>query len=130
MSFWGGSIPLLVSGLWKMHIVYIPLAPLYVWSKLIWSNVIPLIKFLLIWVLLHDKLPSNENLMIIEYHLPSVCNLCLKQADSSNHLFVHCPFSLAWWKWMEPIFPMTIHLNSTNDILILAREVEALNASW
>jgi hypothetical protein len=47
------------------------------WAKLIWNSVISPSKSLLLWRLLHNKLPTDENLSLRWCNLPSICNLCL-----------------------------------------------------
>ncbi|GAU48375.1 hypothetical protein TSUD_405370 [Trifolium subterraneum] len=64
------------------------------WAKTIWCKDIPPSKSLLAWRLMHDKLPTDDNLRLRGYNLPSVCNLCLKQEETSFHIFFNVPLLL------------------------------------
>jgi hypothetical protein len=57
------------------------------WAKLIWSIVIPPSKSLLVWRLMYDKLPTDENLMPRGCYLPSMCSICKNHVDSTFHVF-------------------------------------------
>jgi hypothetical protein len=45
------------------------------WAKTIWSIDIPPTKSLLVWRLMHDKTPTDENLMFRGCNLASQCSL-------------------------------------------------------
>jgi hypothetical protein len=57
------------------------------WSKFLWCPDIPPSKSLLAWRLMHNKIPTDENLQIRGCALPSMCSLCCKKEESSFHLF-------------------------------------------
>lgn len=46
------------------------------------------------------------------YVFPHVCHLCLREAESGNHIFIHCPFVMEiWWFFINMfdvliVFPM------------------------
>jgi hypothetical protein len=44
------------------------------WAKVIWSPDIPPSKYLFVWRLMHDKVPTDEHLLKRGCHLPSMCN--------------------------------------------------------
>jgi hypothetical protein len=97
---------------------------LYSWAKLIWNTSIPPSKSLLLWRLFHNKLPTDENLTLRGCNLPSICSLCLNQAESSHHLFLNCPFALSLWNWLGSITHLSINLNS------LSEAFEICNRGW
>ncbi|GAU22346.1 hypothetical protein TSUD_106740 [Trifolium subterraneum] len=60
------------------------------WAKLIWNPDIPPSKSCLAWSLMHNKVPTDENLMLRGCALPSMCSLCNKNVESSFHIFFEC----------------------------------------
>ncbi|KAF1885705.1 hypothetical protein Lal_00039554 [Lupinus albus] len=71
------------------------------WCKLIWSKSIPQYKSLLTWRLFLNKLPIDENIKRRGISLTSVCNLCLVEEETSNHIFLHCNFAISIWQWLR-----------------------------
>jgi len=57
------------------------------WAKLIWSPDFPPSKSLMVWRLMLDKLPTDDNLISIGCHFSSMCSLCGSKAETSFHLF-------------------------------------------
>jgi hypothetical protein len=57
------------------------------WAKSIWSPDIQPSKSLLVWRLMHNKVPTDDNLLLRGCALPSMCSLCCKHVESSFHLF-------------------------------------------
>jgi len=70
------------------------------WAKIIWSIDIPPSKSLLVWRLMLNKLPTDDNLQTRGCSLPSICSLCLKNAETSTHLFLECPYAVHLWNWL------------------------------
>jgi ribonuclease HI len=68
------------------------------WTKSIWSSDIPPSKSLLAWRLMHDKLPTDENLSLRGCSFPSMCSLCLSCFETSYHLFLQCPYAENIWR--------------------------------
>ncbi|PNX84973.1 ribonuclease H [Trifolium pratense] len=60
--------------------------PILSWAKTVWCIDIPPSKSLVAWTLMHDKLPTDENLKIRGCNLPSICSLCYACEESSFHL--------------------------------------------
>jgi hypothetical protein len=60
------------------------------WAKAIWSPDIPPSKSLLVWRM-HEKVPTDENLMSRGCYIPSMCNLCKAQVETSFHIFFLLP---------------------------------------
>lgn len=50
------------------------------------------------WTLLHGKILTAENLRKKGIQGPSICCMCRKEEESSNHLFMDCPFARVCWK--------------------------------
>lgn len=78
-----------------------PPTQLFNWGKLIWNNVVPPFKSFLIWRLFHNRLPTDDNLKTRGMNGPSVCNLCFKEAESSQHLMFDCCYAHNIWSWLS-----------------------------
>lgn len=63
---------------------------------LVWYNTVPLkIRFFL-WTVALDKVLTMDVLQR-KGLLTSICLLCYQNAESSDHIFLHCPFSWEVW---------------------------------
>lgn len=70
----------------------------WVLHKVVWkSECFPKIKFFN-WTLLKGKILTAENLKKRGILRPSICCLCRAEEESSQHLFLECPFSQSCWK--------------------------------
>jgi ribonuclease HI len=86
------------------------------WAKLIWNQAIPPSKSLMVWRLMHQKMPTDENLMIRDCFLPSMCNLCNSHIESSFHIFFECPFAIRLWSWLAGCLNITIQFTCMEDM--------------
>jgi hypothetical protein len=86
------------------------------WAKVIWSPDIPPSKYLFVWRLMHDKVPTDEHLLKRGCHLPSMCNLCCKKSESSFHIFFQCEFAILLWSWLASFLNLNLQFNSMEDI--------------
>jgi hypothetical protein len=66
--------------------------------KAIWTNDSPPKVNSFCWILAHGKLLTGENLMKRNMFGPYRCELCGKASDTSQHLFLFCPFAIIVWK--------------------------------
>lgn len=62
----------------------------FAWRSLIWKIFIPLAKSLVLWKLLRDKLPIDNEFQYIFINLCSTCSVCNLQAESPQHIFNDC----------------------------------------
>jgi ribonuclease HI len=106
-----GTLSLKQAYLFKDH----PLPQLH-WAKLLWSKDIPPSKSLVAWRLMHNKLPTDENLILRGCNMPSVCNLCFKEGETSFHLFFQCPYAICIWNWFAGIVNLNLHFNYVEEI--------------
>jgi hypothetical protein len=74
--------------------------------------------------MIHNKLPTDDNLALRGCNLPSMCSLCYKDLDSSQLIFLHCPFALALWNWLSNITHQNINMSSILGVL------EVCNKGW
>ncbi|GAU23976.1 hypothetical protein TSUD_327770 [Trifolium subterraneum] len=94
------------------------------WAKSVWNIVVPPSKSFMVWRLFHHKMPTDEILAIRGIQLPSICSLCNKEAETTNHLFFQCPFSLALWNWLASIINQRIDYSSFSALW------QVTNGSW
>jgi hypothetical protein len=86
------------------------------WAKQIWRIEIPPSKSLMVWRLMHDKMPTDENLMSRGCAIPSMCNLCNNHVESSFHLFFECSYAIKLWSWLAGCLNFTLQFYSMDDI--------------
>ncbi|KAE9617543.1 putative reverse transcriptase zinc-binding domain-containing protein [Lupinus albus] len=60
---------------------------------------------------------TDENLMSRGCSMASKCSLCNINAESYEHLFLACPFSIIIWQWMSGIFGIPLNLTSIENML-------------
>jgi hypothetical protein len=46
----------------------------------------------------HDKLLTGENLLKRNIHGPFRCEMCRNVQETSQHIFLHCPYVISVWK--------------------------------
>jgi ribonuclease HI len=114
------------------------------WAKRIWNLAIPPSRSLMVWRLMHHKMPTDENLMIRGCALPSMCNLCNKHIESSFHIFFECQFAIRLWFWLAGCLNITIQFTCMEDmwnlcdlnwspqskVTITAAIINLLNSIW
>jgi len=86
------------------------------WTNNLWSIDIPPSKSLFVWRLMHQKVPTDENLMSRGCKMASVCNLCFNNAETSFHLFFTCSFATRLWSWLASTLNISLHFNNLEDI--------------
>ncbi|CAJ2637539.1 unnamed protein product [Trifolium pratense] len=86
------------------------------WAKYIWSCDIPPSKSILVWRLMHEKVPTDENLMIRGCSIPSMCNLCNRHVESSFHIFFECDYAINLWSWFAGCINLVLQFNSMEDM--------------
>lgn len=87
------------------------------WGKLIWNHFIPPSRFFLIWRVIHNKLPTDENLKLRGCTIVSICCLCGKSEESTQHLFFNCDFALSLWNWFSSTLGCRLDLTGIKDLL-------------
>jgi len=94
------------------------------WAKGLWSPDIPPSKSLTTWRLMHNKLPTDDNLVLRGCNLPSTCSSCHAYAKTTFHLFFECSFALKMWSWLASLLNKSLIFNSPMDIWAI------LDNSW
>jgi len=86
------------------------------WGKFIWKSFVPPSNSLLLWRLLHNKLPTDENWINRGLSIPSICNLCFKQSFSIQHLIFECFYTINIWRWLSNVLNTALIISSMDDI--------------
>ncbi|CAI8599888.1 unnamed protein product [Vicia faba] len=86
------------------------------WRQFIWSKHIPPSKSFIAWRLLLRKFPSDEQLKILNFSLPSKCSLCGNAGESDHHLFFYCSYAASLWSWLLVAFQNNSSITCWNDI--------------
>jgi len=94
------------------------------WAKIIWSKDIPPSKSMLVWRLMLNKLPTDENLIARGCLLPSMCSLCNMNEESSFHLFFEGTYVINLWRWFASLINKQLQFQSVTDMWNIC------NRSW
>jgi len=86
------------------------------WAKNIWCFDIPPSNSMFMWRLMHENIPTDENLMQRGCYIPSRCSLCLMNSETSFHLFFQCPFVVRIWPWFTISIDKVLQFQSMDDI--------------
>ena len=70
------------------------------WAFMIWKTCIPPSHSFIFWPLIHGKMPIDENLCVRGCIIVLVCNFWLETDETSEHLFLRCPFVADLWNWL------------------------------
>jgi len=70
------------------------------WASWLWNSHIPPTRAFITWRLIHNKIPTDENLRKRGCHIVSICCFCLQNAESSNHIFFECRVTTRLWEWL------------------------------
>jgi len=114
------------------------------WTSLIWSKDIPPSKSIMVWRLMLDKLPTDDNLTLRGCSFPSMCSLCFKTNETAFHLFFECPFAVNLWNWFASVINCNLQFQVKEDvwaicnkgwnpqckIVITAAIINIFNAVW
>jgi ribonuclease HI len=86
------------------------------WAKLIWNPAIPPSRSFMAWRLMHEKMPTDENLILRGCALPSMCN---RSVESSFHLFFACSYAIKLWSWLAGCLDLTLQFTTMEDMWTL-----------
>ncbi|CAI8591746.1 unnamed protein product [Vicia faba] len=90
-------------------------------DRLSWANHIlsvdtPPSKLLVVWRLMHDKLPTDDQLQSMGCILALVCSLCHNHEETTQHLSFHYYFGVKIWNWLGRMLNFMLQFRSMNDI--------------
>ncbi|CAJ2665471.1 unnamed protein product [Trifolium pratense] len=87
-------------------------------ATLIWCNFIPPSCSFLMWRIIHNRMPTDDNLRSRGCVLVSVCALCLHAYETTRHLFFDCQFARSIWVWLEGKLRCKFDFSSPVDMLL------------
>ncbi|KAK3204977.1 hypothetical protein Dsin_019023 [Dipteronia sinensis] len=87
-------------------------SPYVYWWRDVWCCFIPPSQSALTWRLLLNRLPTEDRLCKVGFHLASRCSVCGISSESSNHLFLRCPLVAALWEAVFSAFQRHISVDS------------------
>lgn len=70
----------------------------YKWSS-IWRKDLPSKVSFLVWLIVRDKVLSQENLKKKGIAMAERCALCRNSSENRSHLFQDCPYSFKIWNY-------------------------------
>eukprot|EP00253_Pinus_taeda_P035221 PITA_35221 len=82
--------------------------------KMIWKLKATPRSRLLMWNIISDKIPTGLNLMKRSFHGPFRCHLCLNAEESTDHLFLSCASSFAFWHSILSHIPLSNQWHGNN----------------
>ncbi|TQD76419.1 hypothetical protein C1H46_038047 [Malus baccata] len=78
--------------------------PVKSWASIIWRPFIPPRYSILVWKILFNKLPTEDQLQRRGIPLAPICQLCHKNSESIDHIFSSCEFAQCAWRWLATQF--------------------------
>jgi len=100
-----------------------PISQHFEWAKKVWSADISPSKSLLAWRLMHNKLPTDENMMGRGCSIASICSSCNTSPESTFHLFFQCSLAMKLWSWLASLLNTNLQFNSVEDIWKLCNKI-------
>ena len=109
-----------------------------------WNISIPPSKSFIVWRIIHKKMSTDDNLARRGCYLPFMCNLCNKEAETADHLFLSCKFTSFLWNCLQSLIHFSINCTSTLSLFevckrgwspqckltIISTIIYPLNAIW
>lgn len=87
------------------------------WSKLLWHKLIPPSKSILVWRIINNKLPTDDNLWLRGIVNVSMSSMCGEAAETIHHLFCSCRLAKKFWNWLASVINCGIDSDSIASIL-------------
>ena len=88
------------------------------WSKLLWKTYIPPSRAFTTWRLIHNKLPTDENLRKRGCYIVSICCFCMKHFESSQHIFFECTTNHHLWNWLSKGTDQSLNYTKCLNIIL------------
>ena len=71
------------------------------WDKILWNSYIPPSRAFITWRVLHNKLPTDDNLRKRGCYIVSICCFCMNYVESTHHILFDCPVTYKLWDWLS-----------------------------
>ncbi|XP_058776557.1 uncharacterized protein LOC131650867 [Vicia villosa] len=89
------------------------------WKTFQWSPNVPPSQSMIVWRLINNKIPTDENMSIRGFAFPSICNLCNSNQETSQHLFFDCVYVRKIWAWLNGVIGTHLQIHSIKDYYAL-----------
>ncbi|KAJ9689230.1 hypothetical protein PVL29_014744 [Vitis rotundifolia] len=69
-------------------------------TKCAWKSQVPFKVKSFVWLVAHKKVNTNDLLQLRRPYKalsPDICKLCMRNGESVDHLFLHCPLTMGLW---------------------------------
>ncbi|XP_071727106.1 uncharacterized protein [Rutidosis leptorrhynchoides] len=89
------------------------------WFSVVWfAKCIPKHSFM-VWLLMGERLKTQDRLKAweISSRISQVCSLCLREADSHEHLFFKCLFAKQVWTLATKVSRVNLQVDSWKDVV-------------
>jgi hypothetical protein len=86
------------------------------WAGWLWNKSVPPSNSFVVWRIIHNKMPTDDNLIHRGCIVVSVCPFCLSTYETTIHLFLSCSFALQLWNWLEGILECTLNTTSVLNL--------------
>ncbi|XP_058746815.1 uncharacterized protein LOC131619766 [Vicia villosa] len=91
--------------------------PEITWKNLIWNKHVPPSHAMVVWKMIYNKMPTDENFSLRGFSGPSFCSLCQCDADSTAHVFFECTFVRPIWNWLLAKLHFPYAVNNIQDCI-------------
>ena len=75
--------------------------------KGVWKPKVPKRVAFFLWIAIHGRILTLDNLMVRGHSLANQCCMCRCDGESVDHLLLHCPVTYTLWTLM--LHPFGIH---------------------
>ncbi|KAK3207110.1 hypothetical protein Dsin_021156 [Dipteronia sinensis] len=117
INFFGSSLALVPPLFAELYDFVRGFKPKFTWIKIIWRRFIPPKNSFLFWRLLLGNLPTDDNLRKRGFCAPSAYLMCLRNEETTHHLFYGCSFATQLWCWLASHFNTSLPLSGTIVVL-------------
>lgn len=69
-----------------------------------------------VWRVMNNKVPTDDKLIEMSCHLPSMCNFCYNNVETTFQLFFEFPYAIQIWCWFATILNTTLQFTSLENI--------------
>ncbi|MCH84746.1 hypothetical protein A2U01_0005581 [Trifolium medium] len=90
----------------------------------IWKSAAPSKVIVFSWQLMHDRIPTKQNLALRGAHTgnDTLCSFCNSTVETSVHLFLHCGVSAKIWyeiaRWIDHVLVLLPSLGHSFSMLV------------
>ncbi|KAK2664738.1 hypothetical protein Ddye_003312 [Dipteronia dyeriana] len=98
-------------------------SPQVPWWRDVWCRFIHPSRSALTWHFLLNRLPTEDRLCRVGFHLDSRCSVCGVSSESSDHLFIRCPLAVTLWEEVFSAFQRRISSDTWSSFFSRAMSV-------